>query len=320
MNLTLAASLALTVLALTAGGASARTLSGQTSLLPASPSTTDTLHVSYRPSAGGRSNANYVVTVFVLAGHSDTCRGSLTVTLEKKSDASRTLTGDLAPQGSHIQPYPWCSGRALLSVFHDNSGSGLPDRRVARRVIKLRPARPSEELFGTDAVIQVLPASTATVTATGRPDRTLEIGGVFAGFIPGKFVLNSDYMMRLKPTSAALGVTPSGLSVRSLVTDPLCASGAIQTSAPLASSVPSQLTFLRNGVVTAKLILDADPSTFAGCAGAPTGTTAIDLTGKLGTSLLADVLLTGTVAGLPVGGGVGATVSLALHVKVAILD
>ena len=320
MNLTLAASLALTVLALTAGGASARTLSGQTSLVPASPSTTDTLHVSYRPSAGGRSNANYTATVFVLARHTDTCRGSLTVTLEKKSDASQTLTADLAPQGSHIQPYPWCSGRALLSVFRDNSALGLPDRRVARRVIKLRLARPSDTLFGTPTVIQVLATSTATVSAPGRPDRTLGLGGVFAGFIPGKFVLNTDYVMQLKPTSAALGVTPSGLTVRSLVTDPLCSSGAIQTSAPLASSFPSQLTFQRNGVVTAKLTLDADPSTLAGCAGGPSGTVAIDLTGKLGTALLSDVLLTGTVAGVPVGGGVGATVSLALHIKVSIFD
>lgn len=104
------------------------------------------------------------------------------------------------------------------------------------------------------------------------------------------------------------------------MTDPLCASGAIQTSAQLASSPPSQLTFLRNGVVTANLKFDADPSTFAGCAGAPSGIIAVDLTGKLGTALLSDVLLTGTVAGVPVGGGVAATVSLTLHVKVNILD
>ena len=50
------------------------------------------------------------------------------------------------------------------------------------------------------------------------------------------------------------------------------------------------------------------------------GTVTIDLTGKLGTAQLSDVLLTGAVAGVPVGAGVGATVSLALHVTVAIFD
>jgi hypothetical protein len=317
MNLTLALVLALALLAVPA--ASARTLPGQASLLPASPTTTDTLHLAYRPSAGDRLNASYSATVFVLTRPSDSCRTSKSVVLERRSPTSQTLTADFAPQGSHIQPYPWCSGRALLSVFRGDGAGGLPDRRVIRRVIKLRPARPSGE-FGTGAVIQVLPASAATVTAAGRPDRTLGIGGVFAGFISGKFILNTDFLMRLKPTSAGLGVTPSGLTVRSLVTDPLCASRAIQTSAPLASSSPSQLTFLRNGVVNAHIVLDVDPSTLAGCAGAPSGTVTIDLTGKLGTAHLSDVLLTGTVAGVPVGGGVGATVSLALHVKVTILD
>ena len=338
MNLTLATVLALALLAVPA--ASARTLPGQASLLPASPTTTDTLHVAYRPSASDGRYDTYSATVHVLARPSDSCRTSKTVELERPSPTSRTVTADIAPQGSHVQPYPWCSGRAVLSVVWsdgiavrtDGMGS-RPDRRVARRTIKLRPPRSSGQEFGTGAVIQVLSTSAATVTAAGRPGRTLGLGGVFAGFISGKYVVNSDFLMRLKPTSAALGVTPSGLTVASLVTDPLCAAGAIRTSAPLASRSPSQMTFLRNGVVNAHHVLDADPSTLAGCAGAPSGTVTIDLPGRLGTAqlagapagggptpLLSDVLLTGTVAGVPVGGGVAATVSLALHVKVGIFD
>ena len=129
----LTALLALTCIAFSAGSAAARTLPGQLSVLPARPSTTATLHFSYRPSTEDSATATYRAVLFVLDRQRVDCRGSLAVMLEKTSGASETLTADLAPQGSHLQSYPWCSGRALLSVIREHSGRGLTDGRVARR-------------------------------------------------------------------------------------------------------------------------------------------------------------------------------------------
>ena len=64
----------------------------------------------------------------------------------------------------------------------------------------------------------------------------------------------------------------------------------------------------------------SDPTLLAGCAGPASGTTTLDLTGTLGIKKLADLTVTGSAPGVPVGGGVTGTVTVALHLKVNILD
>ena len=169
--------------------------------------------------------------------------------------------------------------------------------------------------------MRLLPGSTATVTAPGRADRTLGLAGGLRGFIPGRFVLNVDYPMNFDSPDPETQVPfTNAVGVSSLVSDPLCAAAPIHPFAPFADGSGSALSFKRTGAVSGKLVFSADPTTFAGCSGPESGTTTINLEGKLGVKKLADLTLTGTLADVPVGGGVNGTVTVSLEVKIDILD
>lgn len=219
----------------------------------------------------------------------------------------------------------WCAGRASVAFERDTTGYDAWRTLVRARITIKRAPGFDPAPFGTKVLVNVLPPSTATVTAPGRPTRVLGLGGGIDGFINGKFVLNTDYRVDLGDLGGITGLNSSPVSgnalvVSSLVTDPLCSAPAIQTLAPVTTAAGSSLTFPQNGHVTGKLVLGADPTTLAGCSGPATGTTTLDLSGDLGITKLADLTLNATVPGVPVGGGVTGSVAIALHLKINILD
>jgi len=318
--------LALLAVAIAAPGASAKTLQRPV-ISPASPRATDALSVTFRAPANlGRTDR---LAVEVLGTTNGACASDVNVTVPRaKVRPGLAVTALVQPnQGGRFAG--WCAGAAEVTVARlKPNGSGYPGYAiagtVARRRITIRhaPGFSPERAFGTQVRIDVLPESTATVTAPGRADRVLGLGGAIDGWIAGKFVLNSDYQVKLgfQPLPNLTPTTNDELYVRSLVPDPLCSSPSIQTGTRVAPDGGSSLTFFRDGHVSGKLVLASDPAVLAGCAGPATGTTSIDLSAVLAVKKLADLTTTGTITGVPVGGGVTGTVTLALHLKVNILD
>ena len=162
------------------------------------------------------------------------------------------------------------------------------------------------------------------VAANQQPKAVLGLGGILGGFIPGVFQLSRDYRITLGTGGGTgwedLPASASGIAVTSLVTDPLCATPAVATTAPLATSAVSGLAISRDGAVTGTIVLAADATTLAGCAGPATGTTRLDVVGVLGVKKLADAPVEVTLNGVPVGGGVTGSVAIELHLKINILD
>lgn len=202
----------------------------------------------------------------------------------------------------------------------------IDDVEVARRAFTVRPSDAfTPAKLGTDAIVHVLPTSTATVTTPGRPERVLGLSGWFEGWTAGKLNPAFDFDLRL---GDALG--RSAITVTSLVTDPLCSAPAVATTAPLhLRTSKQQLSALdywstvsqrvgQPARASAVLAFDADATVFAGCAGPPTGSTTISFDKVALTAKgLSDIALTGTISDVAVGAGAMATVTLTLHLSVA---
>ncbi len=320
------AALALLAAAIGAPGASAKTIQRPV-IAPASPRATDALSVTFRAPADLARDERVAVSVDVPSN--GLCAARIVVVVPRAQVRAGGLVTALVRPNQGGRFAGWCSGAAEVTVARLSPiGSGYPGYasvgRVARRRITIHraPGFHPERPFGTQVRIGLLPESTATISAPGRADRVLGLGGAIDGWIPGKFALNSDYTIGLGFQSQpnVQPVTNDEIFVRSLVPDPLCSSPSILTGARVAPDGGSNMTFLRDGHVTGKLVLAADPTVLAGCAGPATGTTSIDLAALLGVKKLADLTVTGTISGVPVGGGVTGTVAVALHLRVEILD
>ena len=318
-----------TTVALAAAGvlapsAAAKGAGSSPSVVPASPAALDAVTVSFRVPAVVKPGDRFRVQIDLkrtgdCAGHAEAALGGA------GARAGQVLTATLAPNAGG-QYAGWCTGKAAASVYRVRA----PSRRVAKTSFRIRrspgfnPKLYDASRFGSAVHIDVLAASTATVSATGRPERAIGLGGAIDGFIPGKFVLNTDFRIDLGPDADTRGNAPAPganvLFLRSLVTDPLCASPAIHPWAPVSGGTGSSLTLLRNGSVTGRIVLSADATTLAGCAGPETGTTTFDVAGKVDTAQLADLTLVATIPGVAVGAGLTGTVTVALHVKITIVD
>ncbi len=283
------------------------------SVTPAKPLATDTLTLTARAPGGAPSGRRYALAITTRAGGA--CQSFALARPVGVADPGDRITVDLVPRTDGAWT-GWCTGSAVVSLLRREAGGGWIPVAGARRVFRIKrtPKLDPHELFGTKVLIDVLPTSTATVTLPGHADRVLGLGGSINGFIPGKHVLNTAY---------AINLTGGDLAVRSLITDPVCTSGTFHPLAPLApiaTSDPAKLTFDTAGAVSGALGLAADPATLAGCAGPETGTTTLELSGKLDALKLADVTLAAKTFLVPVGGGNNATVNVVLHLKINILD
>ena len=282
---------------------------------PASPTATDALTVSLpAPAVAGR------YAVDLTGPQNGACRAyARRVVTVRRGAKGTTLSVNFAANdgGAFVG---WCAGATSVRLLHDTPGYGFRLSAVTRFTIrKARGFTPGP--FGTRVAVEVLPSSTATVAAPGRPDRVLGLSGGIDGFLPGRFVLNQDYAIAVG-ANADGGLPPgsgNALVVSSFVSDPLCAGPAVHTVAAVAAT-GSSLSFANTGAVTGTLVLMADPTTLAGCAGPDTGSTTLALSGVVGEKKLADTVLTATVANVPVGGAVLGTVTVALHLRIDILD
>jgi hypothetical protein len=283
---------------------------GAPTVAPAKPLATDALTITARIPAGP-AGGRYALSVTTHAGGA--CQSFAVLRPVGTAGAGDRISVELVPRTDGAWT-GWCSGKAVAALLRRDARGGwvpVPGARRAFRITRTPKVDP-HVLFGTKVLIDVLPTSTATVTLPGHADRALGLGGTIDAFIPGKFVLNRDYLLNLR--SSAMAVT-------SLVTDPVCASGTIHTGLPFAVGTPSALGFDSAGGVAGTLTLAADPLSLAGCAGPATGTTTLELSGKLDALKLADTTLTAKTFYVPVGGGGGnATVNVVLHLKINILD
>jgi hypothetical protein len=320
-RLILAAVAALLVLA-PAADASPAKRRAVISVQPASPVATDAISARVRIPARAAKDERYAVEV--MTPRNGQCTAYLLEPVPRPTRGRAPVIAQLAPNrdGTAVG---WCAGRAVVRLMHSTTGADwVPVPGVARSFTIRRNPRFRPAPLGTRVLIDVLPTSTATVTAPGRATRVLGLGGTLGGFIPGLFALNSDYRIVLG-TGAGTGwedmpASANAITVSSLVTDPLCATPAVSTTAGLAPGAVSGLTISRDGAVTSSIFLATDATTLAGCAGPATGTTRLDLVGVLGVKKLADTQLDVTIGGVPVGGGVTGSVGISLHLKINILD
>ncbi len=289
------------------------------SITPRAPVASDAILISFRSPSHAPDTTRYAASVTTT--RSGACRSfglaPFPGSLGAGTRASIQVGIDAAASPASSR---WCSGRAVARVLRRTAGGGWAPIPGARRRFVIARSPGARVLFGTHVLTTVLPTSTATVTAPGRADRVLGLGGDFDGFIPGKFILNTDYKITLGTAFGSPLVGGNAVVVSALVTDPLCAAPVVHTRAPLPGDASSSLTFLRSGAVSGTLVLAADPTTLAGCAGADTGTMTIALSGTLAEKKLADLTVTGSLTGVPAGGGVTASVAIELHLNVKILD
>lgn len=277
---------------------------------PARPLATDALTITTRAPHGGPAAGRYALSVTTRAGGA--CQSFALRRPVGTAGAGDRITVELVPRTDGAWT-GWCSGSAVAALLRRDARGGWVPVAGARRAFRIArtPKLDPHELFGTKIHIDVLPTSAATVTLPGHTDRVLGLGGTISGFLPGKFLLNTAYKIRLTQSAAA---------VTSLVTDPVCATGTIRTGLPFALGTPSSLSFDAAGNVTGTIAFASDPLSLAGCAGPANGTTALDLSGKLGALKLADVTLTAKTFYVPIGSSNNLTVNVVLHLNVAIVD
>ena len=144
------------------------------------------------------------------------------------------------------------------------------------------------------AKLALLPGSTITASATGRPDRSAPVTGTLRGAIPGRFKPNTD----VRTVFTTGGLTPTAFA-----SDPLCPGSAPPPAFSLGAD--SAMTLFANGTQRFDLILSGGPSQLFGCgpAGPLAGTTTIPLTGTVGPKGLLALTLSGLVTGIPLPGG-----------------
>lgn len=284
------------------------------SVTPATPQATDTLSVTFtagRMPPGWR----YVVGIGANAAGAP-CTTGYMVQLKAQRPGSkvtvrltpsaRGATGRIFFGAPLSRADRFCAGPTAVTV--DRFDPDLKSVRLGRRVVSIAkdPGYPAEST-DTATRVTVLEGSTVTVTSAGRQTRTLGLGGVLDGVVPGKIQLNRDIAV----TSLA-----GALHLRTLAPDTACAGDAYRTafgSVPAATS----LTLLQSGAATLTLALDAAAPAIAGCNEAmAAGTTIVTLAGRVSEGGLTKLALTGTASGAQLAPGITADLTFNLLVNV----
>ena len=300
VTISAAVCLAVAVFGLTPSAYAAKPKAGiKLQVSPAHPTTKRPLTVKFRNDGSLKPKHGYVVVVRNACGE----QASATVDgVIRKGWVNVVTLAVPSARGA------WCFGKATVSI----RDKGYPSTALFEKTITFTGSG-SPAPAGTPVKIAVLPGSSITVNVPGHDARILPLVGELRGFIPGAFLLNSDYY----PIELQKGF----LSLDPFTPNAVCAGPAPPVSFPLAANPKiSSLRFPRNGAVTTTLALDADPLGFAGCAGPVTGDTTLKLAGKLGIKKLAAVELTGTIDGIVIASGVTASATINLILKIDILD
>ena len=224
------------------------------------------------------------------------CAYTVTVALRRSSGGAYGAT--LKPRAAGPGYSRWCDGRASIEIRRYGPGE-LSSPVLARRAFPVGagkvPLPPSAEQLGVPVKMTVLPGSTITASAPGRPDRSTPVTGTFRGSIPPGFKPNTD---------VTTNFTTGGLVPSAFPADPLCPGTTAPASFDLAATSPQ--TLFASGEASMSLVLSGAPSQLFGCgpAGPLAGTTTIPLSGKVvkGVGLLG-LPLSGSVGGIPLPGG-----------------
>ena len=309
----LAAVVALTALSGAAPAAHAKAPAKlKLAVTPSAPTTLDELTVTLGPGARFRDGVDYDVSFTVKGPQTRACTRARVAPVD-------TAASSVAVKLTPAKTSGWCEGNATVALR--KLGGFAPVVILHRNVRIARNAKFKPQLLQTAALVHLLPGSTATVTATGRPDRTLGLAGTIAGAIPGQFRLNTPFSVSLSRETLSPLTGENVVSVDPLVPDPICSAPSIHTRAPLAGGSGSSLVFdTKTENATGTLVFAADPTTLAGCAGPATGTTTVALSGKLGLTGFSDFVLTGQVPNITIAPGVVANVAVSLRLSVEILD
>lgn len=200
------------------------------------------------------------------------------------------------------RPKVWCTGTAGIILFRYlapiGPGFSPPERFLGKRTVPI-VAAPGEMLVPdtsarTPIKITLLPGSTITASAPGRPDRSTPVAGVLRGATTGLFTPNRDIN-----TDGFLGA----VQLASFAPDPLCPGTAPPATTEVVGG--SRFDVTTKGAVRFDLNLAGSASQLFGCgpAGAPAGATSFPLTGTVGPKGLLEQSLTGSVPGIVLPGG-----------------
>ena len=219
-------------------------------MLPEKPLVSDGLQVSF--TAGKlASGERYDVSISIpYTGDGEKgCRYTQSVRVRGARKPGRRVSVSLVPKAfSSFGTGRFCEGRATLRL----SRVDVDDRAVvlAKRAFNLTPDNPGvQEPVSTPVRMDILDGSALVVQAPGRPDRTLPVGGVLHGAIPGKFRPSTD----IQVTNLT-----GPIWLRSVTPDPLCA-GATYAS-ELGLSAPATISLKASGESEMPLTLGVSPS------------------------------------------------------------
>lgn len=199
------------------------------------------------------------------------------------------------------RPKVWCTGTAGLVLFRylapiDPFFEAI-GRPLGKRTVPV-VATPGEMVpnttVRTPTKVTLLPGSSITASAPGRPDRSTPVSGVLRGTTLGSVTPNRDI---------AADAFYGPLQLSSFAPDPLCPG----TASPGTTDVigGSRLDIGANGSVRFSLSLAGSPAQVFGCgpAGALAGATTFPLTGTVGPKGLTEQALTGSTSGILLPGG-----------------
>lgn len=250
-----------------------------------------------RPGRAQDGAVPYFGAVLHIDSNSSDGRCAYTVTVALRRSSGGTYRATLKPRAAGPGYSRWCDGRASIEIRRYGPGA-LLSRVLARRVFPVGagkvPLPPSAEQLGVPVKMTVLPGSTITASAPGRPDRSSPVTGTFRGSIPGRFNPNTD---------VTTNFTTGAIVPTAFPADPLCPGTTAPASFDLGATSPQ--TLFASGEASTTLNLNGAASQLFGCgpAGPLTGTTTIPLSGRVGPKGLLELNLIGSVGGIPLPGG-----------------
>jgi len=278
-------------------------------LAPAAPHRTTPITVTWKAKKPKR-GTRYTASISVRNPSGLICAdvGNPVVLHATRNGFRGTLKGPVAA-APWSRPRQWCPGSALVTIRRAGPGNLVSNVLAGSRVTitngpgETAPSEPPS----VPTKVTLLPGSTLSATAAGRPDRSTPLTGTVRGLIPGRFNPNTDIQI----TNSKGIITPTAFAA-----DPLCPG-----ENPLANTdtvTPSKMVLFASGAATFDLTLNASASQVFGCgpSGAPAGTTTLPLTGKVGPKGLLELTLSGAITGVPLPGGSTGGLAASLIVNV----
>ncbi len=283
-------------------------------LLTVGPATTlgsKPIVVSWHTDRAPRAGYRYRIELRI-DGVGSKCRSRADAAIARLWRKGATVSVALRPnRGSGSRSRWWCTGKAPVRVVAVTGPLSASTTTLARGLLEVHddPKSPTPtDALGLPVRVDLLDGSLMTVKVPGRPDRSAPLTGTLRGFLPGRFVPNSDL---------AISLTRGSITVGALAGDPLCTSNGRTYPTSVGVVGISSLTLFASGVGYLSLIPADDLLAVAGCQGpAPPAPRPVALVGKVGPTGLVRFAMSGSVGDLRLSEGVDATASLTLVIRI----